>query len=43
MSRYIDAEKTLSFISKLLGCMPLALLKMCETDAIDIVRCKEGE
>ena len=41
MSRYIDAEKILPYISRLFGAMPLAVLKMAETDGVDIVRCKE--
>ena len=39
--RYIEADKTLSFISRLLGGLPLALLNECEKNGIDIVRCKE--
>ena len=41
MSKYIDADKTLAYISRLLGGLPLALLNECEKNGIDIVRCKE--
>lgn len=41
MSRYIDADKMLAYISRLLGVLPLALLNECEKNGIDIVRCKE--
>ena len=41
MSRYINADKTLTYISHLLGGLPLALLNECEKNGIDIVRCKE--
>lgn len=41
MSRYIDADKMLAYISRLLGVLPLALLNEYEKNGIDIVRCKE--
>ena len=41
MSRYIDADKMLAYISRILGVLPLALLNECEKNGIDIVRCKE--
>ena len=41
MSRYIDADKTLAFISRLLGGLPFALLNEYKKNGIDIVRCKE--
>ena len=41
MSRYIEADKTLAYISRILGGLPLALLIECEKNGIDIVRCKE--
>lgn len=41
MSRYINADKTLAYISHLLGGLPLVLLNECEKNGIDIVRCKE--
>ena len=41
MSRYIDAEKILPYISRLLGGMPYAILKMAEIDGIDLVRCND--
>ena len=39
--RYIEADKTLAFISRLLGGLPLALLNEYKKNGIDIVRCKE--
>lgn len=41
MSRYIDADKVLAYISRLLGVLPLVLLNEYEKNGIDIVRCKE--
>ena len=41
MSRYIDADKVLQFISRLTGAIPLVLLREIEKNGIDIVRCKE--
>lgn len=41
MSRYIDAGKPFAFISRLTGCIPMALLDEYEKNGIDIVRCKE--
>ena len=41
MSRYIDAEKVLMFISRLTGAIPLFLIREVEDNGIDIVRCKE--
>ena len=41
MSRYIDADNTRAYISRLLGGLPLALLNECEKNGIDIIRCKE--
>ena len=41
MSRYIDADKALALISRVLGCMPLVVLKTFEANSIDIVRCRE--
>ena len=41
MNRYIDADKTLAYISRLLGGLPFALLIEYEKNGIDIVRCKE--
>lgn len=41
MGRYIEADKTLAFISRLLGGLPVVLLVEYEKNGIDIVRCKE--
>lgn len=41
MSRYIDADKTLAYISRILGVLPLALLNECEKNGIDIISCRE--
>ena len=41
MSRYINAEKPFTFISRLMGYIPVALLDEYEKNGIDIVFCKE--
>ena len=40
MSRYIDAEKPFTLISRLMGCIPMTLLDEYEENGIDIVFCK---
>lgn len=41
MSRYIEIEKASSYVSRLLGVLPMVVLKVFEKNSIDIVCCKE--
>ncbi len=41
MSRYIEIEKASSYVSRLLGIMPIMVLNVFEANSIDIVYCGE--